>query len=114
MNANVKKLIDTLNAKGKSYSQIQTTLVALDHAESASKAAELLKEAGIEKGKKVAILDAMYDYLKEAPRTEEEFKAWVEANGTENTMRWIKTHDKARQMANEIHAKYAEPEAEAE
>lgn len=55
--------------------------------------------------KKPCITDLMYSYLADAPRTEEELRSWIKENGTENTMRWFRAHDKVRQLANQLHAK---------
>lgn len=57
------------------------------------------------------IFQSMLDYLVEAPRTEAEFTEWVKTNGSENTMRWIKTHDKMRVAINKVHEQYSEPKA---
>jgi hypothetical protein len=107
MKAETKKFIANLVDANKSYSAIESALVTLDHAKDKAEAQKLLADAGVEKGQKKAIIDEMYSFLEEKARTEEELKLWIEQNGTDNTMRWFKTHDKARQLANKIHEKYS-------
>ena len=82
------KLAKQLVSQNKSYSAIQTTLSTLGYANTT----ELLAELKIEKSKKKAIIDAMYEYLEAEPRTQEQFREWCEINGTENTIRWFKQH----------------------
>lgn len=106
MKAEIKKLITDLNAKGKSYSTIRNVLLGMDHAKNAKEADKLLAEAKIEKGRKIGIIDAMYDFLIQEKRSELDLKTWIDQNGTENTIRWIKSHDKARVAINAAVAKH--------
>ena len=75
---------------------------------SLSKATKIRTEIAKERGdstSRASITDSMYAFLAEGEKTEAEFKAWVEENGTENTMRWFKHHDKVRQLTNELHSR---------
>jgi len=103
MNTDIQKLISDLSAKGKSYSNIATVLVTMDHAKNKTEANKLLDEAGIQKtaGKR-GITDRMYDFLAEEKRTKEELEAWVKEHGTANTLRWLSTHQKVRELVNRV------------
>lgn len=99
---NIKKLQE-MAANGKSFSALVTYLTVTDEAANKAEAEKMLQEAGIEKGKRIGITEAMYDYLAEKPRTEDELHQWIVDNGTENTLRWEKSHQKVRELANRIH-----------
>jgi len=106
MKAEIRKFIEGRLAADKSYAQIREGLRTLDYAATPKKAEELLTEAGVEKTtSKRGIIDNMYLFLAEAPRTAEELKKWVGEHGTDNTKRWIKQHDKARVLANTLHSR---------
>ncbi|MCP5007733.1 MAG: hypothetical protein GY941_27925 [Planctomycetes bacterium] len=55
------------------------------------------------------ITDEMYDYLLKNPTcTKDEFKKWIEENGTANTMRSFNQYDKVRQLANRVYMETTE------
>jgi len=108
MNATVKKFIADLNVKGKSYSAIYAALLTLDYAKDKKEADKFLVESGIEKGNKKNIIDNMYLFLEEGVKSEEEFKSWIIENGSANTLRWIKAHDRVRVLTNKLHEKLAD------
>jgi hypothetical protein len=59
-------------------------------------------------GTRTTFLSDFYDALVENPAmTEGEADEFIKENGTANTIRWAKTHQKAREMANKIAEKYA-------
>ena len=107
MKATIKNFIKEQADKGTSYSKVQAALEVLGHAENAKQADELLQEAKYpKKSGKTGITNSMYEFLLENPTvTEEEFHEWIVKNGTANTLRWEKTHQKARELANSIAAK---------
>ena len=115
----VKKMIGS----GKSFSQVQNAMVALDMVPSAKDAETYLKSVGFEKGKRRGLQNEMYAFLQEAPRTQDELYRWIKENGSENTWRWRKQHDKVRELTVRLHVNlsgvkfeekaYAEPKKEA-
>ena len=86
----------------------QTLAIRESESVSLNKAIKIRTEIAKERGdstRRSGITDSMYAFLEEGIKTEAEFKAWVEENGTANTMRWFKYHDKVRQLTNELHSR---------
>ena len=52
------------------------------------------------------ITDSMYDFLTAEKRSAEDLEKWIGENGTANTMRWIKSHDKVRVLVNTLMDKH--------
>jgi hypothetical protein len=103
MKATVKKYLEKASADGMSYSKAKVALEVLEHAKDAKEAESLLKEFGYKKGAKRNIIDSMYQYLLDNPKaTEAEFSAWIAENGSPNTVRWEKQHQKARELVNAL------------
>lgn len=103
LNATQTSTVEKMIKAGKSYSAISATMLALDFVSKAEQAEEILKGMGVVKGRKGNIVDSMYDFLQAKPRTQDEFYSWIKENGTENTWRWRKAHDKVRELAVRLH-----------
>ena len=76
---------------------------------SLSKATKIRTEIAKERGdstNRAGITDSMYAFLAEGEKTEGDFKDWIAKNGSENTMRWFKHHDKVRLLTNALHNRY--------
>lgn len=111
----VSDFINKLTKKGKTYPKIKDALVTMDLAENVKEAEGFLKTEGIEKSAvtKRGITDSMYDYIGSEERSAEELKKWIEENGTANTLRWIKSHDKVRELVNTVRKATEATEGEA-
>ena len=109
-NANIstetRDLVESLVSAGKPYSQIAAVLLALDHAKNGKDAERILAALGVSKGGSTrrGFLDNFYAFLQEGPKTQTESWNWVRENGSKNSVRWFVTHDKVRELANQLHA----------
>lgn len=106
----MSNITETSYSAYDSASDRDDQILAIREAEGVSlaKATKIRTEIAKERGDSASrncITDSMYAFLAEGEKTEAEFKAWVEENGTANTLRWFKHHDKVRQLTNELHSR---------
>jgi len=108
MKAEIKNFInDRINA-GKSYAKVRQLLLDMDHAKDAKEAEKFLKDAGVEKAvKRTSVIDGLYDYMFEAPRSYEDFETWIKSNGTDGTLKAINAHERVRVLMNKAHDRLA-------
>lgn len=105
MNATIKKFVKDMANRKVAYSKAKAALEAVGHADSAKAADAILAEFGYEKStQKRGIQARMYEFLLNNPTvSEEEFHNWIVENGTPNTLRWEKSHQKVRELTNELY-----------
>lgn len=62
-----------------------------------------MKDRGYSASRSGGFREDFYEWLKEAPRTMDEVKAYCEENGSENTMRHLTHFQGIAQLANHFH-----------
>ena len=108
MNAKIKSFVKGRVEAGKSYAKIRSMLVDLDHAKDVTEAEKFLEECEVAKTtRKKGITASMHEWFLEEPRSAKDLEKWIAANGTPNTLRWIKEHDKVRALTETLHNRFA-------